>query len=63
MTDCPGWIFKKHDFDKWEIIRQGDIYTSSPFERKEYFTGFWIKQQRICKNCGCVQIRIAKSTN
>ena len=59
MTDCPGWIFKKHDYDRWQMLEKGEIWSSS-FFNKDGVIGFWIKQQRICRNCGYIQTKIDK---
>ena len=58
MVDCPGWIFKKHDYEEWKMISQGEIARNSFFDNTEYTTGFWTKQQRVCRNCGYIQIKV-----
>ena len=62
MTDCPGLIFKKHDYGIWKIISQGDVACTSFFDTNtEYLIGFWTKQQRVCKNCGYTQTKVDKA--
>lgn len=60
MTDCPGWIFKKHDYDEWKIVSQGDVYSPSLFKDNSRVIGFWTEQQRTCKNCGYTQTKADK---
>jgi len=57
--DCPGWIFKKHDYDRWQMPEKGEIWSTSVFN-KSGVIGFWTKQQRICRNCGYTQTKIDK---
>ena len=59
MADCQGWIFKKHSYDKWEILDKGEIWSASPFT-KDGVIGFWIRQQRVCTNCGYTQTKVEK---
>jgi len=51
---CERWWGDNHYFSKWEIEEQGNLmnYRYNPPIRQ----GFWIKQKRICKKCGFVEI-------
>ena len=50
-TKC--FIF--HNWDKWEIIKKGNLtYTSRGYKE---IVGEYITQQRVCKRCGYTQIK------
>ena len=45
--------FTGHKWRKWEEIGQGRLIQDG-----KSTVGFWIKQERVCLNCGLKQLRV-----
>lgn len=45
--------FTSHKWGKWEEIGQGRLIQDG-----KRTVGFWIKQERVCLNCGLKQLRV-----
>jgi len=56
MKKCFLW---NHNWSKWETVDKGTI-TSYLTISQDCFVGIWAKQERTCKDCGKLQIRIER---
>jgi hypothetical protein len=45
--------FNGHKWEKWHELSRGNMVAN-----KTNTVGFWIKQERVCSNCGLKQLRV-----
>ena len=45
--------FNGHKWEKWHELSRGNMVAN-----KTHRVGFWIKQERVCSNCGLKQLRV-----
>ena len=59
-TTCEHWYGVRHHFDKWKTVKEG---TLSYFkDTKGSISGFYVKQERVCKRCNYKEINIQSKT-
>lgn len=56
MTDCNTFWGTSHNWSKWKIKEERPI---TRVDNKAKI-GYWLLQERICKNCNFKQIRSQK---
>lgn len=44
-----------HKWNKWQVIKKGDITFYSQVQNKNIVKGSWLLQQRECQLCGKIE--------
>lgn len=61
MDKCSGIFFTVHDYGKWIIFEEGKLSGKGQLG-VEVEMGRFIRQRRVCKDCGFTQLNQESAT-